>query len=99
MGKSMRNRTINREFRAYPNSYNHKSDLINLTVAKHATEIIFNHRVENREHSHNTPNSNQDISTWKKANQHTNSTLRGKCTKPNRARWGGFRITILQPSM
>ena len=65
MGVGMGNRPINRQGGTNSNANHHKSDLVNLTVTKHTTEIILNHRIKNRKHRHHAANCDQNLGSWK----------------------------------
>ena len=94
MRVSMCDSTIYSQFSTDPDTYHHETNLINLTVTKDAPKVIFNHRIKNGEHGHNSTNSDQDICTRKKSGEHTNRTFSGKCTQPDRTGMSSLRISI-----
>ena len=93
----MRNSTVNSHRRTNADADHHKAHLIDQGISQDPPQIILDHRKEDREHCHGSPDIDQQFSAGKSTCQGIDRNFGGKGAQKHRAGGAGFRIGIGEP--
>ena len=78
-------------------SYDHEAELVVHAVGEHPTEIVDDHREEDRKGGHRGADPDQHLDPGKASCQGVHGHLRGEGAQKHSPRHGGLRIGVLEP--
>ena len=90
----MANRAVYGQSRPDTDAAYHKPHLVHQAVSQNPSQIVFDHRIKNRESRHNSPDPDEGLSAWEPPCKGVHRHLGGKGAQENGSGDGRLRVTV-----